>query len=253
MSLACHRTGHPNQGQGNDPNGTRKLRPVQISNFLNLFLHNTCGLCDRATAGALCSACQSQVLADRGQKRLTETRGRVFAWGSYDGSVKRAIAQLKYGKQAQIGDWLGLQLAEAWIAHGLSAAYPRLIAVPIPLAPDRRKQRGYNQAEHIARAFCQRVGYPLQPQGLLRVRETQAQYQLSGRDRVQNLTQAFALSPRWQRSLPQDSIVLVDDIYTTGATIQAATEVLRRSGIRVWGCAAVARAGNGSFARDGAG
>ncbi|MGI0492760.1 ComF family protein [Alkalinema pantanalense CENA528] len=226
---------------------------MQISNFLNLFLHNTCGLCDRATAGALCSACQNQVLNDRGRKQLTEMGGRVFAWGSYDRSVKRAIAQLKYGNQPQIGNWLGLQLAEAWIDHGLFAAYPRLIAVPIPLAPDRRKQRGYNQAEHIARAFCQQVGYPLQPQGLLRVRETQAQYQLSGQDRERNLAQAFALSPRWQQSLPQHSVILVDDIYTTGATIQAATDVLRRSGIRVWGCAVVARAGDGSFTRDGVG
>ncbi|WP_199307084.1 ComF family protein [Alkalinema sp. FACHB-956] len=219
---------------------------MQISSFLNLFLQNTCGLCDRAATDCLCPACQHQVLLDRGQGAVAEhpaTADRVFAWGRYDRSVKRAIAQLKYGHQPQIGDWFGQQLAAAWIDRGLSKASPRLIAVPIPLAADRRKQRGYNQAEQIARSFCQRVGYPLQPQGLLRVRETQAQYQLSGRDRIDNLAQAFRLNPQWQQSPPRDPVVLIDDIYTTGATIQAATAVLRRSGIRVWGCAVVARAG----------
>jgi ComF family protein len=147
------------------------------------------------------------------------------------------LALLKYEGQRAISDVLGQSLAQAWLAHHL----PRLPVVPIPLHPHKQQQRGYNQAELIARSFCRYTGSPLLAQGLLRQRDTLPMFGLAPSERHTNLQEAFVLNPRMQPRCPRTPILLIDDIYTTGTTVQAASQILRKAGWRVWGAAVVAR------------
>lgn len=193
-------------------------------------------------SGYFCPTCHCRLgqeqLADPGQFWASQA---LFAWGDYDGNLKRAIAVFKYANAPELATPLGQWLAQAWLAANLEPHH-RFTIVPIPLHPDKQRQRGYNQAELLARSFCQFTGDRLQPHGLVRMRATEAQFNLPAQQREQNLHQAFQVGPAFRDRSPQHPIILLDDIYTTGATVRAAMQVLRRQGISVRGVITVAKA-----------
>jgi ComF family protein len=164
----------------------------------------------------------------------------VFAWGVYGGALKRAIAALKYENQPQLAQPLGHWLGSSWLTSKVSAGKKKLIVVPIPLHAKKLQQRGYNQAELLAQSFCDFTGLSLQAQGLERMRATEAQFGLSPSEREQNLVGAFRLGKKIQARLPITPVLLVDDIFTTGATGRAAAQTLQQSGIPVYGLIAIA-------------
>jgi predicted amidophosphoribosyltransferase len=133
-----------------------------------------------------------------------------------------------------LGQWLG----ESWL---LNSPQPQkqLLVVPIPMHPKKQKQRGFNQAALIAEGFCNVTGYKLKVNGLERIKETEAQFSLSAVQRQENLANAFVIGKDLCRP-PNIPILLVDDIYTTGATVKAAVKTLEIHQIKVLGVAAVA-------------
>lgn len=213
---------------------SRYLEPL-----MNLVLAQACPLCERPTQGALCPSCMRQIqhcqfpsLTSPEQEPLP-----VFAWGQYGGALKRAIATLKYENQRPLAQPLGHWMGQAWEAAHLPHK-PRVI--PIPMHPEKQRQRGFNQAELLAESFCQVTRLPLERRALLRVRSTDAQFGLSAKQRDKNLAGAMQVNPTWHGS-SNASVLLLDDIYTTGATAQAAAHALRQQGIRVYGVMALAR------------
>jgi len=215
-----------------------------FSSLLRTFLKPPCPLCDRTGNPFLCQDCERQLDACRlEQSRPEQRNAHVLAWGTYDGVLKRAIHAMKYEGMADIAPILGQRLGEAWLAQGLQTCSERpIVLVPVPLHRDRLRQRGYNQAELIAEQFSRVTGLLHLPQGLLRVKATAAQHQLTPKDRQRNLKGAFRLGPDWTIDRMTSRVLLVDDIYTTGTTVRAAAKELRRSGISVVGVATVARA-----------
>ncbi|MGP1375198.1 MAG: ComF family protein [Almyronema sp.] len=212
---------------------------------LNLFLQGHCPLCDRPSSQEFCLTCtanlQQQQMASvpvNWQSPLP-----VIAWGHYEGALKQAIAALKYQQQPQIGLALGRWLGTLWQQQQGLQQIP-LTVVPIPLHPDKLKQRGYNQAELIAQGFCRVTRLPLAADGLQRIRLTEAQFGLGAEARWHNLAQAFALGSYWQKRRSATRVLLVDDIYTTGATAISAANTLRRQRISVLGIGAIAQAGS---------
>ncbi len=212
-----------------------------LKSCLNLLLYSTCPLCGRSAAQDFCPSCQQQIqrcqLADPAQ--FWQGQPPVFSWGLYEGALKRAITALKYDNQRQLARPLGQWLAQAWLASKLSST-TKLTVVPIPLHQMKQEQRGYNQAALLAQGFCDFTGLPLRCEGLKRVRRTQAQFGLSISEREQNLVQAFCLGSDFLQNNSPHPILLLDDIYTTGATARAATQTLQQSGIEVYGLVAVA-------------
>ncbi|WOD38305.1 ComF family protein [Nodosilinea sp. E11] len=214
--------------------------------LLSLFLASSCPLCQRSTTTPLCPSCRRQVSqcqtatpCDRSQPGLP-----VVSWGRYEGSLRQLIGHLKYDGHTDIAQYLGTELGQTWLDQRLTpgqGARPVAI-VPIPLHPAKLQQRGFNQADLIARWFCRLTRLPLHSHGLLRVQATQAQHSLSRADRQRNLSQAFAVSPEQINALRQSTVWLIDDIFTTGATAQSAAQTLRRCGISVGGICTVSRA-----------
>jgi ComF family protein len=206
--------------------------------LLDFFLKPNCPLCDRPTPKTLCIYCDRQLQSEKLSDPLQDTIPFILAWGNYSSTLKRAIAQCKYHNQPQLGYYLGELLGQTWLAH--LPHNSQIIAIPIPLHPDKQRQRGFNQAELIAKGFCHRTGIKLN-QSLLRVKSTEAQFQLNPTDRQQNLSNAFALKSG--HKLQGRSIILIDDIYTTGATIKAASQPLQNANANIVGIAvsAIAR------------
>ncbi|KKD35945.1 ComF family protein [Limnoraphis robusta] len=211
-----------------------------IKTILNLFFKPDCPLCDRPAEKQLCLYCQKQILRcqfPRGSLFLGDVP--VLIWGQYKGMLKQAIVTLKYNNHPEIAQPLGYWLADAWLKTPTVQNKP-LLVVPIPMFPEKQKKRGFNQAELLARSFCQVTGLPLKSQGLERVRDTQAQFGLSAQQRQENLKDAFCLGKDLRRPTQTHSILIVDDIYTTGATVKAAIAAFREHKIAVAGVVAIA-------------
>ena len=148
------------------------------------------------------------------------------AAGHYEGTLRAIIHAFKYDGRSQLAHPLSALMIEAG-AHLLRGAD---CVVPIPLHPWRRARRGFNQAEELAR----HLGVPMR-RVLWRVRATAPQTALDARARRRNLDGAFSLSPfltprRRRLWLEGRTVVLIDDVRTTGATLEACASVLKMAG-----------------------
>jgi ComF family protein len=188
---------------------------------------------DAASGESRCLLCQ----------RVDPPFERAVAYGSYDGGLRDLVHLLKFQQVRPAAAILGRLLAET-IAN-LEPAMPvgTIIVVPVPLHRRKRVQRGFNQAETIARGALNNLSRPkrfeLCPGVLLRRRETGSQIGLTNRQRRLNVRGAFAVSDP-TKILKRD-ILLVDDVLTTGTTASECARVLLRAGAaRVW-VATVAR------------
>jgi ComF family protein len=145
------------------------------------------------------------------------SRARSAVW--LEDSARDAVHQLKYEGWSRVAD----SMAEAM--RGLEPLTGQVCLVPVPLGAGRQRKRGYNQSERIASALQARTELELRTDLLLRVRETQTQTALTPESRQANVMGAFAAGAASGLTL-----VLVDDVFTTGATLVAAAAALMASG-----------------------
>ena len=170
-----------------------------------------------------------------------------MAYGSYEGVLRDLIHLLKFDQVRPIAPVLGRMLADTIAALEPALPSGTIAVVPVPLHRKKRAERGFNQAEVIARATLDHLArrgkfearFELCAGALVRARDTGSQIGLSHRQRRENLRDAFVV--REPASILKRSILLVDDVLTTGATASECARVLRRAGAgRVW-VATVAR------------
>jgi len=144
----------------------------------------------------------------------------------FQDAIRDAIHVLKYRGGVQVVDPLSRRMAEAWRCWGLSSD----LLVPVPLFSDREARRGYNQSILLARALSTRVEVPIDETILFRTRATASQTHLGRQERWDNVRDAFACSDA--RDLSGLRITLLDDVATTGATLDACAVALIAQGAR---------------------
>jgi ComF family protein len=146
--------------------------------------------------------------------------------------AQRAVHALKYAGLARMADDLALVTAPLRPPTDAATAL-----IPIPLAPQRLRQRGYNQSELLARALARKWRIPVVPDVLIRTRETATQTALTPGTRLANVAGAFAvmnldapLTPGRRPGVSSRTYILVDDVFTTGATLAEAARALAQAG-----------------------
>lgn len=181
-----------------------------------------------------CRKCGRPVPAGESLCEACREGGHLFDEGLglclYDDTMKKTMSYLKYRGRAEYGRKLGRVLAEEE-AERIAVWRPAAV-VPVPVHPARLRSRGYNQAELIAGGVSEVCGIPLRTDLIFRKKETAAMKNLSADERKEALADAFAVvKDRKEAGVPGRAL-LVDDIYTTGATLDACAHVLRGLGVR---------------------
>jgi ComF family protein len=164
----------------------------------------------------------------------------------YDGAIKKAIKKIKYRHVTDVVAELINFIPDSSFSifqklRTKNNEQRTLNLVPIPLHPSRFRDRGFNQAEVIARALGKRLDLPVNTKLLLRTKKTTPQVEMKDRDkRLANMEKVFAVSfPELKKfqfreceRKDQRAIILVDDVFTTGATLRSAASVLKRAGAK---------------------
>lgn len=202
-----------------------RIRPL-LSSALDLLYPPCCTHCERVDA-RFCDLCwrdlENEPLAP--QRSRLESGLQVIITGSHRGILQSAVQALKYNQATRL-------------AHPLSQRVYRLIGkqmqsidmiIPVPIHTQRLRERGYNQAKLIAEVLADMSQTPCIPQALIRQRDTRTQVGLSDVERLQNVAGAFSADPQFVKG---KRVLLLDDVKTTGATLDASADALRKAGTR---------------------
>jgi ComF family protein len=157
------------------------------------------------------------------------------SWVVFEGPIRHALHSLKYRRNVALGDALAPFLAE--FVRKLD--WPVDLVVPVPLGRERMKERGYNQVGLFAIPLSRLQNWHYSPRVLRRVRETRSQVGLSAAERKENISGAFWANPTLASG---KSLLLMDDVTTTGATLAACAEALQEAGARTVYALALAKA-----------
>lgn len=235
------------------PNPEPRLWKRAGAAVLDLLYPSGCALCETSLAGQrfLCDDCGSRL--PRLEAPFCDTCGEMFQ-GRIDGaftcphcrdlrfafrfarpamvrddSTLDLVHRLKYGREPQLAIELGRLAAEAFadsrLAVALANDWP---LVPVPLHRSRLRQRHFNQAEEIALALSKHTDLPV-VNALRRIRRTETQTRLTRKQRMENLRGAFAPARELEGAVP--GAVLVDDVFTTGSTVNECAKTLRKAGV----------------------
>ncbi len=175
--------------------------------------------------GHLCGAC----------RREAPRFDQAISIGQFEGALREAIHQFKYRPCRSLGKPLS-----SWMADHLARIKPIDMIMPVPLHRQRLRQRGFNQALLLAHRIGLVHRVPLSYDNLVRIRPTRPQVDLSGEERIRNVAGAFSLNR--PRDVEQRRILLVDDVFTTGATLNECAGVLKDAGAQEVTAVTLARA-----------
>lgn len=221
------------------------LSRIWVSDLLNLFFPNYCQSCGSALVGqeeVICYQCLFHLPKTGFHHHAENPISRLF-WGrvnlhsassylffSKGGNVQHLMHLLKYKGHQETGIYLGelygKELAESSLFNSAE------VIMPVPLHPNKQRIRGYNQSEKIANGLSKSMGIPYQGNNLSKIEHTESQTKKTRYERWQNVKDAFSVNE--PEKIEGKHILLVDDVLTTGATIEAcATKLLQVPETRV--------------------
>lgn len=222
-----------------------------IDILLDWFFPRRCPVCDRVLKNKekICRKCQNELKWIKGPRCFrcgkpveeeTEycydcSHGdfhyiKGYSLWIYEGAAKQSVAAFKYKGRQEYASFYGEELMKAYGEQLKKLQLDTII--PVPVHREKRRLRGYNQAELIARELSQALQVPMETRALLRVRFTKPQKGLNHKERQKNLKKAFQFYSEHCEKRRLGRVLLVDDIYTTGSTIEACTRSLLAAGAR---------------------
>ncbi len=204
------------------------------------------GMCKNCEAGItwinepVCLKCGKMIEDEENEycddcRKIPKSFVRCFAALSYENRVKDSLYEFKYNNQRSYAAFYVDCIMKKHGSILKDISFDGI--VPVPVHPNKRRKRGYNQAELIAEELSLRLNVPMYPHYLIRCNDTAPQKELNDEQRIKNLKNAFKVG---ENDVKLDTVLLVDDIYTSGATMDCCTEALKTHGTEIVYCAVVA-------------
>jgi ComF family protein len=205
------------------PSSWTALARAVVAALGRVLAPDRCVACDAAPGpdGVLCDVCSATVLLGGGPESAGAL-GDVVAYAMYGGAIARAVQRFKYEGRPDLAGPLGRLIGSA--ARGVDAH----LVVPVPLHPRKLRARGYNQAALLAAEVARELAVPVAARMLVRTRDTRPQAHLGRTGRLGNLDGAFRV--RAPASVRGRRVLLVDDVCTTGSTLDACRAALLDAG-----------------------
>jgi ComF family protein len=199
--------------------------------MIDLFFPKRCLGCQKE-GKYFCYQCQEEI------KPLPFQIFPVISFFPYKGIVKKAIIKLKYGFVTDLANELValmLKIVEekkefSWLKK--LGQKRKVILIPLPLHPCRWRWRGFNQSELLGKKLAEALNWNLETQLLARQKNTQPQVSLKSEARKQNIKDSFFMTKKATVSLKRKTIIIFDDVWTTGSTLKEAQDVLKRNGFK---------------------
>lgn len=223
-----------------------------LNDLVSLFFPQTCVGCDKPLAyheRLICTDCwyhlpytHDHTDANNASARQLWGRVNLEAAASYlyfldESRVQRIIHHFKYRGCPEIGTIIGLRFGE--LLKDIHPFDQVDVVVPVPLHSKKIRQRGYNQSEYFAEGLARSMQKPLVAQGIIRCRDTESQTRKNRYERYENLLETFVID---DNLLAGKHVLLVDDVLTTGATIEACATVLLEGGVAKVSAVTIAKA-----------
>lgn len=218
-----------------------------ILKLLEFLYPPVCPFCQKVTddSTGICAACRAGLpyieeprcmkcgkpVRDEEQEYCRDCGGRTPAYEQgrslwlHVRPVTDAVYQFKFHNKRYYAEIFAEEMVRRYGAWIRDRKVEEIL--PVPLYSGRRRERGFNQAELLAKGVGRRMGIPVNTEAVFRIRSTRPQKELDDRERIRNLQGAFGVSRHWK---PAKCVLLIDDIYTTGNTIHRISKVLKKAG-----------------------
>ena len=216
-----------------------------LKKCLGILYPQTCYFCGKISKECMCSECVKQVeyieeprckkcgkpIRYEEQEYCHDCTEHIFYYEQgksiwlHKGPVRWSVYQFKYHNRRVFAEFY----AKEWkrIYGNKLKEWEIDLIIPIPLHRKRRRKRGYNQAEILAKELGERCNIPVDTKSVVRTVNTRPQKELNDKERKRNLSKAFRVTKHWEKAR---NVLLIDDIYTTGNTIDSVAQILKQKG-----------------------
>lgn len=197
--------------------------------ILNLVFPNVCGFCNKKDENSLCKNCELS-LKKYETNCITKMQNKYFDYLfcalKYEGIIREKILLYKFFENSYLYKTFAKIIIKNKKIYGFLKLYDIIISVP--MYKNKKAVRGYNQSELIAKEIAKQMDLAFEKDVLIKQKNTKVQSTLTGKQREENIKGAFAITN--SESIKNKKVILIDDIYTTGSTVNECSKVLKQAG-----------------------
>ena len=211
-----------------------------LNNILELIYPNVCGICGKICKESLCKRCAIEIkkyeinLVNKNKKMYFNESMHIF---KYNEMIRQRLIEYKFQDKSYMYKTFAKIILKNKKVCGFLEKYD--IIIPVPIHKKRRLKRGYNQTELIAKEICKTISLELKTDVLIKQKNIKAQSELNKNERKQNIKNAFEIKNI--NEIIDKKILLFDDIYTTGSTVNECSKILKKAGAKQIGVVTIAK------------
>jgi len=199
--------------------------------LLDLIYPPVCGICDKINKKHLCKKCEIQInkyridVIEKSRKKQYDYQVKIL---KYENIVRKKIIDYKFNEKSYLYKTFAKIILNNKKIYGFLKKYDIIICVP--MYKTKKMQRGYNQSELIAKEIAKKLGIRLEYNNLIKTKDTKKQSTLAKTERLENVKNAFDIKNI--KSIENKNVILFDDIFTTGSTVEECSKILKKAGAK---------------------